>query len=108
MKKPANTPPRPPKPAAWLIQRLFPDSGECSVLGDMIETYRYVAKQNGSLRARLWFWGQCLRAVPVFACERIYWRSAMLKNYILITLRNLQKNKLYSFLNGPGFSGQLD
>jgi len=91
--------PSPPQIAAWLIRRMFPDSGRCSVLGDMIETFRFQIKERGVVWAKLWFWGQCLKAMPAYVSENVYWRTAMLKNYLLIIVRNLQKNKLYSFLN---------
>ena len=90
---------RTPQIAGWLIRRMFPDSGKCSVLGDMIETFRSLADEKGLLTARLWFWSQCLKAAPSYVGEHVYWRIAMLKNYLLITFRNLQKNKIYSFLN---------
>lgn len=99
MKTPGKRAPAPPWPAAWIIRRMFPDNGRHSVLGDMIETFRSLTREKGPVRARLWFWGQTLMAVPACMGERAYWSMEMLKNYLLVTIRNLQKNKLYSFLN---------
>lgn len=95
----SQPPQKPPRLAVWLIERMFPDSGGCSVLGDMIETFRSLSQERGITRARFWFWGQCLKALPAHGCERFYWRMSMLRNYLLIAIRNIQKNKLYSFLN---------
>jgi putative ABC transport system permease protein len=83
---------------------MFPDRGKCSVLGDMIETYRSIADESGLFWARLWFWGQCVKAFPYFLIDESYWRIHMLKNYFLVTLRNLKKNSTYSFLNILGLA----
>jgi len=83
---------------------MFPEGGKCSVLGDMIETYRDIAENNGLFRARLWFWGQCVKALPYFLLDAVYWRITMFKNYLLITVRNLKKNSLYSMLNILGLA----
>ena len=94
----------PPRPAAWIIRRMFPDRGGCSVLGDMIETYRYLVDDAGPLRARIWFWGQCIKAFPYFFIEGFQWRITMFKNYVLVTVRNLRKNSTYSLLNIIGLA----
>ena len=90
---------QPPRIARWIIQRMFPDRGGCSILGDMIETYRYLADDLGLFRAQIWFWGQCIKAFPYFLIDEFYWRIQMLKNYMLVTVRNLKKNSTYSLLN---------
>jgi len=94
----------PPRIAGWLIQRIFPDRGGCSILGDMIETYRCLADNKGIFWARVWFWGQCLRALPYFLIDELYWRFNMFKNYLLVTVRNLKKNSTYSLLNIIGLA----
>jgi putative ABC transport system permease protein len=94
----------PPKIASWLISRMFPDRGGCSVLGDLIETYRYLADDSGLFRARVWFWGQYVKAFPHFIIEEFHWRIQMFKNYILVTVRNLKKNSTYSVLNIIGLA----
>ncbi len=94
----------PPRIAAWLIQRIFLDRGGCSILGDMIETYRFLADAKGPLWARVWFWGQCLKALPYFLIDELYWRFNMFKNYLLVTVRNLKRNSTYSLLNIIGLA----
>ena len=94
----------PPRIAAWLIQRIFPDRGGCSILGDMIETYRCITDAKGLFWARVWFWGQCLKALLYFLIDELYWRVNMFKNYLKIALRNMFRNKLYSLINLTGLA----
>jgi len=94
----------PPRLAGWFIQRMFPDRGGCSILGDMIETYRYLAEDLGLVRARIWFWGQCVKAFSCYIIDEFRWRIQMFKNYILVTVRNLKKNSKYSLLNIIGLA----
>ncbi len=93
-----------PRLASWLIRRIFPDRGGSSVLGDMTETYRILAADKGVPRARAWFWIQCLKAVLYALADFLYWRLPMLKNYLLVTVRNLKKNNTFSFLNTVGLA----
>jgi putative ABC transport system permease protein len=95
---------RPPRIACWLIRRMFPDSGKCSVLGDMIETYGFLAEEKNDFHAWIWFQGQCLRAIPCYLLDVLRWRIYMFTNYLLVTIRNLKKNKIYSLLNIIGLA----
>ena len=94
----------PPPLAAWLIRWMFPDEGGSSILGDLVETYDDLAGEEGPGRARIWFWGQCARAVPAYVLDEVRWEMAMLKSYLLIALRNLRKNGVYSALNIGGLA----
>jgi putative ABC transport system permease protein len=94
----------PPWIAGWLIRRMFPDRGGCSILGDMVETYHYLDEEKGPLWAWIWFWAQCIKAVPPFFIDACYWRIHMVKNYLLVTVRNLRKNSSYSLLNIIGLA----
>jgi len=94
----------PPRIAGWFIRRMFPDRGECSILGDMIETYRYLADDKGLFWARIWFWGQCVKAFPYFLVDESTWRIHMFNNYLKIALRNLKRYKAYSFINIAGLA----
>ena len=87
-----------------MIQKMFPDRGGCSLLGDMIETYKYLAEEKGLIKAKFWFWGQCIKALPHFIVNESAWRINMFKNYLLITLRNLKKNSTFSMLNILGLA----
>lgn len=73
-------------------------------MGDMIETYKYLAEEKGLIKAKFWFWGQCIKALPHFIVNESAWRINMFKNYLLITLRNLKKNSTFSMLNILGLA----
>lgn len=95
---------RPPALAAWFVQKMFPDRGECSVLGDMIETFQQIVNWKGLFRAQIWFWIQCLKALLYFLIDESHWRIHMLKNYLWINLRNLKKNSTFSLMNLLGLA----
>ncbi len=95
---------QPPRIAGWLIQRMFPDRGGSSTLGDVIETYRSLAVDRGPHRARLWFWMQCMKSIPYFVTDGLCWRISMFGNYMKIALRNLRKNRTHSVLNVSGLT----
>jgi putative ABC transport system permease protein len=94
----------PPRIAGWLIRRMFPDRGGCSALGDMIEIYRLIVEDQGPLRARIWFWSQFIKAFPYFLIDESQGRIHMFKNYLLVTLRSVKKNRLFSLLNIIGLA----
>jgi len=99
-----NPSPRPSPLAAWLIRRMFPDEGGCSVLGDMVETFHEIAASESPFRARVWFWGQGLKAIPSYVLDEVRWETTMLKNYLLVAWRNLRRNGIYSALNLGGLA----
>jgi putative ABC transport system permease protein len=90
--------------AAWLIKRMFPDSGRFSVLGDMTETFYSLSEEKGVFVAKLWFWGQIVKALPYYISDVIYWRFSMLKNYLVIAVRNIKRNKGFTFINFTGLT----
>ncbi|MFC2142125.1 ABC transporter permease [Acidobacteriota bacterium] len=96
--------PNPPRIVSWLIRLMFPDRGGSSTLGDMIETYRSLAADRSPLRARLWFWTQCVKSIPYFVTDELYWRISMFGNYLKIAFRNMRKNRTHSFLNIVGLT----
>jgi putative ABC transport system permease protein len=93
-----------PRIANWILQKTIPPKIRCGALGDFDEIFYGLAEENGSFRAKLWYWGQVLRSLLPFLYDSIYWRMSMLKNYFKITLRNIQKNKLHYFINITGLS----
>lgn len=72
--------------------------------GDMEEVYYCLVDEIGLFRAKVWFWFQVVKAVPVFVVNTIYWRYIMIRNYIKIAFRNMIKFRGHSFLNIMGLS----
>lgn len=97
--------PKPPKLAARLLKRFFPDeTGLYTQLGDIDEAFRAIAKEKSNFAAKAWYWMTALRSIPYSIWRSIAWSFIMIKNYLKIALRNLQKYKTGSFINIVGLS----
>jgi len=73
-------------------------------IGDFEEAYRERIKTQGSARAKLWFWSLLFKSLPGFILDHLYWRGVMIKNYLKIALRNIRRQKGYSFINVIGLA----
>jgi putative ABC transport system permease protein len=94
----------PPKIAGWIIKHTARYEENFAISGDFDEEFQEIARNRGTFFARLWFWRQCLRSLPVFIKDSFYWRFIMLKNYMKIAFRSLKKYKGYSFINISGLA----
>lgn len=72
--------------------------------GDIEEDFDERVNRLGRKRAVLWLWIHALAAVPKFILHLFFWRFYMFKNYIKIAVRNIKRNKGYSFINIAGLS----
>jgi putative ABC transport system permease protein len=95
---------KPPRLAEWILRRIFPDRGDFSTLGDLSEVYQDLVKQKNVLFARLWYWRQLLKSLPLSFIDYFYWRMAVLKNHIKLTVRIIQRNKAFSIINVTGLA----
>lgn len=95
---------RPPRLAERILKRIFPDRGSFSTIGDLFEVYQDLVREKSVFLARLWYWQQFLKSLPLYFTDSIYWRMAMLKNYIKITMRIIKRNKAYSIINITGLA----
>ncbi len=77
---------------------------EYGFFGDIEETYYIISKRNGRLKSDMWFWKQLFVLVPIIFIDSFYWSFIMLKNYLLVTCRNIKKQKMYSFINISGLA----
>ena len=62
------------------------------------------SQKEGDHKARRWFRREVWKSLPGFLKNSLYWRIAMFKNYLMITLRNIRSQKGYSFINIVGLS----
>ena len=92
----------PPKPAHWLLHHIHRDNGFYSHVGDFEEIYQNMSAAKGRPKASAWYWRQVFRSLPGYLSNNFYWRLAMLKNYFIISLRNIFKNKWFSLINIAG------
>ena len=104
MKKP-NTSPQPPRLAVWLLKRFFPDeAGFYTHLGDIDEAFNNVAREKSLFIAKAWYWMATLRSIPYSIGRSVAWSFIMIKNYLKIALRNIVRQKSYSFINILGLA----
>jgi putative ABC transport system permease protein len=89
----------PPSIPRFLLCLIRDKTDHESLIGDYEETFHYYGTTYGYARARIWYWGQVFKALPFFVSNSIRWRLVMFKNYFKIAVRNLMRNKFYSFIN---------
>jgi putative ABC transport system permease protein len=94
----------PPRLAEKILHRMRNSGEEFSFLGDLNEEYSFRRKKKGYKAALVWYWGQVLINIPAFLKDSTYWSYHMLKNYLLITWRNVRRNKGFSFINITGLA----
>ncbi|MFC2156783.1 ABC transporter permease [Acidobacteriota bacterium] len=94
----------PPRLAQWILKVSFNDRGEYTHLGDFGQVFEHIQREEGGLKAWLWYWGQTIKTFPWILSNKIYWSLAMLKNYVTTAFRNMFKNKGFSLINITGLA----
>jgi len=93
-----------PSVPAWILRRFLNSYTEIPVLGDLEEEFNQICKERGLVRARLWFWIQLVKSIPFLFRNLLHWSITMFKNYLKTAVRNIMKNKFYSFINTFGLA----
>ena len=88
----------------WLLSRMLNEKGHNSLIGDFEEIYSEIAGRDGRMHALLWYWAQIIKLLPSHSINAIYWRIVMFRNYLKMTLRNMRKHTIYSFINVIGLA----
>lgn len=83
----------------FLLEIIYDRSYSVGYLGDILEEFEKISKSKGISNARYWLYSQILRSLPGMLFENIKWSLIMFNNYLKIGLRNINKNKGYSFIN---------
>jgi putative ABC transport system permease protein len=96
--------PSPPRLAVWLVKRLERYGTSHAIVDDMHEVFARINTERGYFLACLWYWVQCLDAVIKNTLFNFRWRLIMLKNYLKIVIRLIQRKKLFSLLNLAGLT----
>jgi len=94
----------PPKIAAWLFRHLSDPEDAFSLTGDTEEEYRDRSWEKSRFKAMCWYWQQLFSSLPSFCKSYIYWSLSMIKHYLKIALRTINKHKGYSFINIAGLA----
>ncbi len=94
----------PPRLVQWFLHRMSLYEEDFLWDGDLEEEYRERAAESGWKKARIWYSCQVLKSIPFYINYLIYWSFIMLKNYLVTALRNIRRQKGYSFLNIAGLA----
>ncbi len=91
---------RPPLVARAILNWMAPPHLGDTFLGDHDEMFALMAERQGRVKASLWYWQQAVKAIAF----SVFWSGVMFKNYLIITWRNLKRNKAYSLINISGLA----
>jgi putative ABC transport system permease protein len=91
-----------PRSVRWILRFLQHYNREFSLTGDCCEEFKYISQLKGRWRALFWIWGQILCAIPSSLKRSFLIGGAMFFNYLKITIRNIKRHKVLSFINIAG------
>ncbi|MBN1939035.1 MAG: ABC transporter permease, partial [Candidatus Aminicenantes bacterium] len=94
----------PPRLAEKILGLICPDGGGFSPLGDFAEGYAEIAERRGRASADAWYAGQILKSIPGFLSTKFYWSIVMFRNYFVIYLRTLIRDRAASLINLAGLA----
>ena len=95
----------PPKWANQFLEWYCNDDLIDEIQGDLVEAFHYRKQEVGHRKARLWFIWDVVRFFRPSSFKKRSYNSnqfAMLKNYLIVSLRNFKSQKAYSFINLSG------
>lgn len=95
---------KPPRLAEWILNLILRDENWKTPLGDFEEFYHALTEERGRWQARLWYWSQVFGLLPKKLLYFVTWRFVMFRNYVKITLRTIQRQKGYAFINIAGLA----
>jgi putative ABC transport system permease protein len=96
--------PCPPRVVRWLLSRLHSGENRLERLGDMEELYCLDLEDSGRFRAT---WRYVLRGGRVLVSWfvlALYWRAAMLRNYVVTAWRHMLRQKGHALINVAGLA----
>jgi putative ABC transport system permease protein len=95
---------KPPRAARWLFRLMFPDEGFDTTTCDLEESFKEIIQKRGLFLGRLWYRLQVLAALYLFAGLHIRGGLSMFMHHLKIAIRNLRRQKGYSFINISGLA----
>jgi putative ABC transport system permease protein len=97
-------PRRPPFLGRWLLSRILPSRLKSTAAGDFEELYRRTLSADGPRQAAVWYWRQVVKSMPAFFFAAVYWRLAMIGNYLKLTLRHARRRPEFAAVNIGGLA----
>lgn len=105
MAEPASL--RPPRLAERLLEAAANHGDAAAIAGDVAEEFQRRAAEEGPGKARRWYVLFVLRSLPSFIRHFIAWRMTMLKNYLTVALRLMNRHPAFSFINIAGLAAGM-
>lgn len=96
--------PEPPLWAQWIIAAALHERHREEVVGDLVERYQDYWEQDSPWHAQCWYAWQVVRSLGPFLGYTFSWYCIMIRNYLLITWRNLYRHKGYTLINTLGLA----
>ena len=94
----------PPRLARWLWNRYCQDEEKLTLVHDLDEYFSEISNEKNRISANFWYWKQVIGSVLSFSKQHAFFGVIMFKNYLKIALRNIFRNKGYSFINISGLA----
>jgi len=95
---------KPPVIAAWILKHILPAYDSEYLLNDYEYLYHSLLREKGKYSACFWYWCQLLISFFPFLKHSLYWGTVMFKSYFKTALRNIKRQKGYSFINIMGLA----
>jgi len=95
---------KPPRMPRRILALFLTSEEKSTLLTDLDEYFQEIAKGKSRFISWCWYWRQVLGSILSLAKRSVSWGGIMLKNYFVIALRNIRRNKVYSFLNMGGLA----
>ena len=94
----------PPPISEWLVKQFTWHEDQESIIENFLEEYEFRISTQGKFLARWWYRSHALRSVLPFMSFEAKWSIIMIRNYLKIAWRNIQRHKAYSFINISGLA----
>ena len=95
---------KPPGIAKWILEHSASLVDRYSLVDDLREEYEEKLKDTAKIVCLCWYWIQVFRTIPSLFFHTFYWSFIMFINYCKISIRNIKKHKVYSFINIAGLA----
>lgn len=94
----------PPRIAKWIVSRFALYERNFALSHALDDDFLEIRAQHGTLVAWFWYWFHTLEISSQYIRVSIVWSFVMLKSYFKITIRNMIRQKGYSFMTITGLS----
>ncbi|HSG29002.1 MAG TPA: ABC transporter permease, partial [Candidatus Krumholzibacterium sp.] len=94
----------PPRFAEAMLDLFTSSPDKQTIAGDLEEYFHEIRGHRGRSAACRGYWWQVICACARLASNSLVWKMSMLRSYMVLAMRNLRKDKVYSFINIYGLA----